>query len=68
MITRIILFLVSFCMMVFGLSFILIYINLFTFGYNIYEYLEYIFKRIECLCFFCGFLLMLFLLKKRRKK
>lgn len=65
---RYILFLISFFMMSFGLTLIIIYINLFSFGYNIYEYLEFIFTNLECLCFFVGLIIMLFLLRKRRSK
>lgn len=68
MVTRMILFTISFFLMVFGLTFIIIYINLFSFGYNIYEYLEFIFTSCDCLCFFIGFVMLILLLKKRRNK
>lgn len=66
--TRLILSLISFNLMVFGLTLIIIYINLFSFGYNIYEYLEFVFTSWDCLCFFVGLFMMLLLLKKRRNK
>jgi len=53
--------------MVFGLTFIIVYINLFSFGYNIYEYLEFIFTSFECLCFFIGLLILILINRKRRK-
>lgn len=68
MIGRMILFFVSFFLMVLGLTLIIIYINLFSFGYNIYEYLEFIFTNYECLSFFIGLVIMLLLLRKRREK
>ena len=65
---KIFLFLISFFLMIFGLTFIIIYINLFTFGYNIYEYLEFIFSNYESLSFFVGFVMMLLIFRKRRIK
>jgi len=48
--------------MIIGLTFILLYINLFSFGYTMVEYLEFIFTNIECLLFFIGFIILLILL------
>ena len=60
----------SFCMMVIGLTYILIYINLFTFGYTIKEYLEFILKRYECYLFVIGITLQIicFYHGKEKKK
>lgn len=56
------LFLLSYCLMVSGLIFIFLYINLLSFGYTIGDYLEFIITHFECDCFFIGFFLFLFLL------
>ena len=59
---RIILYIISFILMIIGMTFMLLYINLFSFGYTMYEYLEFIFTNIECLVFFIGFGILLKLL------
>jgi hypothetical protein len=59
---RIILYIISYTFMIIGLTFILLYINLFSFGYTMIEYLEFIFTNIECLLFFIGFIILLKLL------
>ena len=62
---RIVLWIVSFIFMIIGLTFILLYINLFSFGYTMKEYIEFIFTNLECYFFYVGFLLYLFLLIRR---
>ena len=64
MIKKIVLYFISYIMSVFGLVFIILYINLFSFGYNISEYLKFIFTSYESLMFFFGFLLFIFLFRK----
>ena len=46
-----------------GLTFIVIDLNLLAMGYNLLEYLGYIFTKIECNLFFMG-IIMLVILKK----
>jgi len=62
---RIFLYILSFVLMVIGLTFILIYINLFSFGYTILEYLEFIFTNIECLIFFIGLIICILLIWRK---
>jgi len=57
---KIIIKLISFLMMVYGISYIFIYINLFSFGYNIKEYLNFILKRYECYLFLLGLIIQLY--------
>lgn len=47
----------GFIFMVVGLSYSILYINLFSFDYSVVEYFSYIFKRWECLLFIVGLLL-----------
>ena len=61
---KLILFLCSYFMITYGLIWIIIYFNLFSFGYSIFEYLEFIFKRIECLLFFIGIILFIVQIKR----
>jgi len=65
MIKKLILYFISYIMTVVGFTFIIVYINLFSFGYNIFEYLEFIFTNYECILFFLGFVLFIILLKRR---
>lgn len=59
MLLKIIFFIIGFFLMVFGNFYIIIYINLFSFGYNIIEYLEFIFSRYECYCTIIGFIFII---------
>ncbi len=68
MFLRIVLFVLGFFLMVWGNFYIIIYINLFSFGYTIVEYLEYIFTSYECYYTLLGFILVLISIYKRREK
>ena len=46
-----------------GLMFIFLYLNLFTFGYSFFEFVQFISTRIECLLFFLGLILIFFSMK-----
>ena len=50
--------------MIVGFTFILIYLNLFSFGYTFKEYLFFVFSRVEVDVFFVGFILQFFLIRK----
>ena len=52
--------------MVIGLMYYILYFNLFTFGYNIKEYIEYIITRYECYIFLIG--LIIFIIYYRKGK
>lgn len=56
---RFLIFLIGFGLTVIGLSYIILYLNLFTIGYNFLEYVKFIIRRIECLNFAVGVLLIL---------
>ena len=67
MITRIILFIIGFMLMVIGMSYIIVYSNLLTFGYTFKEYLEYLISRYECLYFIIGLLIIIVIIFRREK-
>ena len=56
---RIFFFLVGFALMVLGLSFIILYLNLLTIGYNLSFYANFIIRRIECYYTLIGFTIVL---------
>ena len=60
MLTRIFLFLLGYALTVIGFVYIISYINLFTIGYNFFEYVYFIVRRIECLYTLIGISLILF--------
>jgi len=62
---RIIIYILSIIFMSIGITFIAIYFNLFTFGYTILEYLEFILTNYYCLLFIVGFILLNILLIKK---
>lgn len=56
--------------MIIGLTYIIIYFNLFTFGYTIKEYITFISRSFECYLFIIGFLIEIiavFLWKEKKK-
>ncbi len=58
MLSNFFLFLIGFGFMLLGLSTLILYINLFSFGYNFKEYIEYIIKLPELYYFIIGFFLV----------
>lgn len=56
---KIFLFLVGFGLTTIGLVYIILYLNLLTFGYNFFDYVNFIIRRIECLNTFIGIILIL---------
>ena len=65
--TRIFFFLVGFALMVLGLSFIILYLNLLTLGYNYSFYVYFISRRIECYYPLIGFIIVLLTIKGDKK-
>lgn len=62
---RVFFFLLGFGLMVVGFTYVILYINLFTIGYNFLEYVNFIFSRYECYFIFLGlFILILSLVIK----
>lgn len=58
MLIKIFLFLLGFGLMVIGFSTLILYINLFSFGYNFKEYVSYVVKIPEFYYLIIGFLLL----------
>lgn len=56
---RIFFFLVGFALMVIGFSFMILYLNLLTIGYNFIFYVNFITRRIECYYALIGFIIVL---------
>ena len=66
---RIFFFLTGFALMVIGFTFILLYLNLLTIGYNFSFYVNFIIRRIECYYTVIGFdIILLTLTIKGDKK
>lgn len=66
---RIFFFLVGFALLVIGLSFNILYLNLLTIGYNFSFYVNFITRRIECYYTIIGFIIILLtLIIKGEKK
>lgn len=56
---RVFFFLLGFGLMVIGCSFIILYLNLTTIGYNFTNYVNFISRRIECYFSMIGLIMML---------
>lgn len=59
MFLKIFLFLIGFGLTTIGFVYIISYLNLITMGYNFWEYVNFIFRRIECLNAIFGITLMI---------
>ena len=59
---RFFIFLLGFGLTVIGFSYMIIYLNLLSLGYNFYEYVKFISRRLECLNAIVGIILMLIIL------
>ena len=57
---KIIYFFVGVLLVSISIVFFILYLNLFVIGYNLLEYLLFCFKRIECLLFIPGILILYF--------
>lgn len=55
---RFLIFLFGFGLTVIGFSYIIIYLNLLSLGYNFLEYVKFISRRFECLNALFGIILM----------
>ena len=55
---RVFFFLLGFGFTVIGFSFIILYLNLTTIGYNFYNYVNFIFRRVECYFSIVGIIIM----------
>ncbi len=56
---RVFFFLLGFGLMVIGCSFIILYLNLMTIGYNFLNYVNFISRRIECYYSIIGLIIMI---------
>jgi len=52
-------FLIGFGLTVMGCMYIICYLNLLTLGYNFFEYVNFIIRRIECLNALFGIIIMI---------
>ena len=59
MIFRIFIFLIGFGLTTIGFMYIIVYLNLFSIGYNFFEYVNFIIRRLECLNALIGIILMI---------
>ena len=56
---RIFFFLFGFGLMVVGFTYVILYLNLLTIGYNFLEYVKFIFSRVECYFVFIGLIILI---------
>lgn len=63
MFLKIFLFILGFIITGISISFIIIYLNLLTIGYNFREFVYFISRRIECLSIILGIVFMIISLK-----
>lgn len=55
---RLFLFLFGFGLTTIGLVYIICYLNLFTIGYNFFDFVNFIIRRIECINTIIGIIIM----------
>lgn len=56
---KLFLFLIGFGLTTIGFVYNILYLNLFNFGYNFFEYVNFIIRRIECLNTILGIFLII---------
>lgn len=59
MLIRFILFLIGFGLTTIGCVYIICYLNLLSIGYNFFEYVNFIIRRVECLNTFIGIIIII---------
>jgi len=64
---RIFFFLIGFGLTLIGSLYIIMYLNLTTIGYNFWEYVNFIIKRVECWNLIVGLVIMFFSIIKEDK-
>ena len=62
-----ILLIISFILMVIGLFFILLYVNLLVMGYSFFEFVYFIIRSIYCDLFFIGIILIILSLGRNKQ-
>ena len=67
MFIRFFLFLIGFGLTTIGFVYIICYINLLSIGYNFFQYVNFIIRRIECLNAPIGIIIMILSLTIKRK-
>lgn len=67
MFIRFFLFLIGFGLTTIGFVYIICYLNLFSIGYNFFQYVNFIIRRIECLNAPIGIIIMILSLTIKRK-
>lgn len=68
MILKILILVIGYIMLVYGITYFIIYINLFSFGYTIKEYLIFLFTRVEGYLLPLGILLEIIGLNIRKER
>ena len=58
MFLRIIIFIIGILLVVIGLTNIILYLNLISIGYSFHDYVNFIIRKIECLCLLIGLIII----------
>jgi len=66
MLLRIMIFMLGILICSIGVTFIIIYLNLLNMGYSFWNYVNFIIRRIECLSFIIG-IIMIYMSSFKRK-
>lgn len=56
--TRILFFLIGIILSIIGMIYTILYLNLLTIGYSLFEYIYFLFTRVECLIGLIGFIMV----------
>lgn len=66
MLKKFLCYFIGYILMVIGLSFMIVYINLLTFGFTFIEYFKYICTRYECYLFLLGLVIIITLFRRNK--
>lgn len=68
MVSKVFFFILGFLLMTYGFYYLIIYINLFSFGYTFDEYFSYLVTRYECWSLIIGIIIELIIVFRKEKK
>ena len=67
-IIRVVMFFIGILFMIIGLTNTIIYLSLLSIGYSFFEYLSFIFRRIDCLIYILGLIIVCLTVYRKGEK
>lgn len=65
---RVFFFFVGFWFLIIGFTYLILYLNLLTFGYHLSDYIRFVFSKYQTFLFFVGLLMIIMTIYVRKKE